>query len=392
MRVLVLATPSPTHFAAMVPTVWALRAAGNPVLVAGQPDIIGTARGAGLSTVTVGGVFDVVEMIGWSLAPDQRPIEAGLHKIGGGNWGLASRTWVTHSRYTLDAYLDIAREWRPDLILADPLEFSALIIGGLLGIPVVQHRWGVDPLGPPGLEYATRVLHERCVRLGLPDGLPRPALVIDPCPPSMRLPETPAGIPVRAVPYNGGGTVPAWLPGRDTARPLVVVSLGRMTAALGGVPLIRYLVEALGGLPDVDGIVTVDTGYHAAIGAPPSNVELLAGVPIGALAPTTAALVHHGGAGTGLTAIAHGLPQLVLPGMMDAFPYSDRVTATGIGLGITEAAEQNDPACLRAAIRRLVEEPWFRTAAEALRHESEQQPAPTDLVPRLEALAAVPVG
>ena len=54
MRVLFMASPATTHLRVMAPLAWALRANGDQVLVACQPDIVAAAHGCGLSAVVVG--------------------------------------------------------------------------------------------------------------------------------------------------------------------------------------------------------------------------------------------------------------------------------------------------------------------------------------------------
>ncbi|NED89939.1 glycosyl transferase, partial [Streptomyces sp. SID11233] len=66
-----------------------------------------------------------------------------------------------------------------DLILSDPLEFSAAGIGGILGVPVVHHRWDIEPPGDTPLELARKVLGGRMAAAGLDGDIPDPALVLD---------------------------------------------------------------------------------------------------------------------------------------------------------------------------------------------------------------------
>jgi UDP:flavonoid glycosyltransferase YjiC (YdhE family) len=49
------------------------------------------------------------------------------------------------------------------------------------------------------------------------------------------------------------------------------------------------------------------------------------------LFPRTAAVIHHGGAGTTTTAARAGVPQIVIPHLLDQFYWSSRVTQLGLG-------------------------------------------------------------
>ena len=66
-------------------------------------------------------------------------------------------------------------------------------------------------------------------------------------------------------------------------------------------------------------------------GALPEGVMLVDGVDHGALFPRVAAVVHHGGAGTTTTAARSGVPQIVIPHMLDQFYWAHRVHLLGLG-------------------------------------------------------------
>lgn len=386
MRVLFMSTPVSTHFAPSIPLGWALRAAGHEVLVAGQPDIIGTAHGAGLCTAVVGEYFDALEPLTSGLPDGKRPIEVGHTRVKDGHWEAVNKIWLIHCRYMVSQYLALAREWKPDLIVADPLEFSSLIVGGMLGIPTVNRRWGVDPAGFPGQEMARRTMGTMLGRLGL-DGLPAPAMVLDPCPPSLQVPEAPPSQGMRYVPFNGAGTLPDWVKEKPRGRRRVCVTFGRLTAALNGLPLFRAVAEAAGELDDVETVLTLEPEFQDALGPVPSSVRVVEPAPLNLFLDTCDVVVHHGGAGSTLTAAAFGLPQLVLPGITDTFVVADRVEAVGAGRKLDEAHLQNDPGQIRDALRAVLDEPAYTGAAGRLREEMATMPTPAQLVPVLEELA-----
>lgn len=386
MRVLIMGTPVSTHFAGMIPLGWALRAAGHTVLVVGQPDITGVAQSAGLSTAVVGDYFDALEPLSANLPEGKRPIEVDRIRVRDGHWDAVNKIWLIHCRYMVSRYLAFARDWRPDLIISDPLEFSALIVGGLLGVPTVSHRWGVDPSGNPGQEMARRTMGGLMSRLGLTE-VPRPALVIDPCPPSLQVPEAPPSQPERYIPFNGSGSLPDWALDRPRGR-RVCVSFGRLTAALNGIPLFRTVIAAAAQLDDVETIVTLEPEYHDQLGDIPASVRVVNPVPINLFLGTCDAVVHHGGAGTTLTSCAFGLPQVVLPGVADMFVVAQRVQANSAGLMLDEAETQNDPAAIRDALRAVLDDAAYRKGIEQVREEMAQMPTPAEVVAILEALVS----
>ncbi|WP_030905154.1 nucleotide disphospho-sugar-binding domain-containing protein [Streptomyces sp. NRRL F-5126] len=385
MRVLIITTPVSTHFAPLVPLAWALRGAGHEVLVAGQPDVVDAARASGLSGHVVGEAFHAGELMALGLPDGLRPIQA-AGRPGPPAFAGAVRPWTAHTRYTVGGYLEFARHWRPDLVLADRLEYGALIVGGALGVPVVQHRWGVDPVGEVAWAAGARSLRGVCERAGLAGGLPRPDLVLDPCPPGFQDPSLTPGQPIRFVPNNGSGTLPDWALEPCEGR-RVCVSLGRLTLAMNGMGLLRSIVGAFEGLDGVEGVVTVDDAYADAVGEVPGNVRVVPPVPLDLVLDGCAAVVHHGGSGTQLTATAFGLPQVVLPGHLDTFVVGDRVAACGAGVTVDDAAAQDDSAAVREAIRAVLDDPRYELGARRLRAAMETQPTPADTVGRLEALA-----
>jgi UDP:flavonoid glycosyltransferase YjiC (YdhE family) len=384
MRVLMTTTPVSTHLAPMVPLAWALLAAGHEVLVAGQPDVLATAESAGLGTAVVGHWFHAVD----NLMPDQpglRPLQR-TGRPDAASLAASAKAFVGHARYLTPRYLELARAWRPDLVIGEQLEFGSLIVGGALGVPVVRHRWGVDPLTAVLKGAADVFLGGHGRRNGL-EGVPEPALVLDPCPPALQHASAAPGLPIRFVPFNGAGSRPDWADRRGAER-RVCVTLGRMTLELNGVPLLRHVLEAFDGLAGVEAVVTVDRAHRAELGAVPRNVRLVDPVPLSLFLDGCDAVVHHGGNGTALTASAAGLPQLVLPQIMDQFAVGDGLAAAGAAISLTTAEAQDDPKQVRDALDRLLDGPGFGAAAGALRRAVARMPAPSAVVADLEALAA----
>ncbi|MFF3916346.1 nucleotide disphospho-sugar-binding domain-containing protein [Streptomyces sp. NPDC001852] len=387
MRVLLITSPVSTHLTPLVPLAWAIRAAGHELLVAGRADVMAAAASAGLNAVELGGPLNVDELLAKRLDPGRRPLES---------WGRPQleqlsnigRLWMPQTLEVLPRYLEVARRFRPDLIIGDPLEYLSLLLGEELEVPVVHHRWGVDPVSGQARAAGRDGLREAYERLGLTD-LPFPDLLLDPCPPSLQLPGITPGAPVRFVPFNGNGVMPEWLRdsrGGTADRSRVAVSLGGRTIEYHGEGLFRHLVEAFGQMPEVEAVVTVRRRYHDVLGPIPANVRLVEPLPLTLLLDSCSAVVHHGGAGTAMTASFFGLPQLVLPQLADQFWYGERVTEAGAGLFLHDPAEQDDPARVRTAVRELLAEPRYAKAAAELRAEMAGMPSPARVVRDLEQL------
>jgi UDP:flavonoid glycosyltransferase YjiC (YdhE family) len=386
MRVLVISTPVPTHFLPLVPLLWALRSAGHEVTVLGRPDVLGAVRACGLTGVGVGESFDVNAMLLKGLPEEQRPLQArprpAPELLGG-----YGRLWWGHATAQLDLYTDVAEAYRPELIVADPLEYCSLIIGARLGVPVVHHRWTVDAISGPARRFVRPDFQELCERLGL-TGLPDPDVLLDPCPPSLRIPDGEPGVPIRYVPYSGGADVPAWA--REARDPgagrRVAVSLGN-TLALHGERFTRDLLHALAARPGTEILVTLPEPYRTAIGPLPDRVTAVDPLPLHLFLGTCDAMVHHGGAGTAMAATAFGLPQLALPQLADHFPLGDRLTATGAGLSLDTAARQDDPRIVGEALDALLSDPRYADSARRLAAEMAAMPSPAAVTADLEHLA-----
>ena len=76
--------------------------------------------------------------------------------------------------------------------------------------------------------------------------------------------------------------------------------------------------------------------------------------------PTCAAAISHGGLGTTLRALAHGVPLLLLPLGRDQAFNAARVVEYGAGI---QLAPDAGPAAVAGAVARLLDEPGFAAAA-----------------------------
>ncbi|UKY51777.1 nucleotide disphospho-sugar-binding domain-containing protein [Streptomyces inhibens] len=385
MRVLAISSPSTTHFMTAVPLMWALRAAGHETMFLGQPDVTGMARAAGLPTTTLGSRFDAGEFF-HSLPEGLRPIEAGLAQIPPGAWSKVGMAWVYHAKYLLEPYLEFATAWKPDLIITDPLEYTGLLIGGVLGVPCVHHRWSAEPMSSAGLGLAKNLLHGRARRYGLEE-VPDPDVVLDPFPAEWALPDVPAGTPIRPVPYNGGGTLPDWVRDAPEGR-RVCASFGMSTVELNGLPLIRHVADAFDGLDGVEGIITLDRAHQELLGPVPKQVRLVEPTPIQGLFEISDAVVHHGGGGSSITALMTGLPQLLMPQLMDQHPRCEQIERSGVGILLGDAGSQNDPSVIREALVNLLDKARYREAAVGLREVAGRLPSPAEVALQLEETAA----
>ena len=422
MRVLLASYAEKTHFIGMVSLAWALRAAGHEVRVASQPELTGFLARAGLSAVAVGRDhllkkhFEVVTQWGEGEAP-------GLFDVGEAwdddlswdelRWGArdtAAWWWRMVNDPMLDDLVSFCREWKPDLVVWEPLTFAGAIAAEACGAAHMRFLWSLDLFAAMRVQYLERMgerpeaerddplrawLENRAARygVGFSEDLVRGRATLDPVPASLGVP-VPTGtrrLPLRYVPYNGRAVVPDWLRTPPT-RPRIALSLGiTATRRLGGHTVdVGTLLDGLADL-DVEVVATLSAPEQAKLGAVPPNTRLVEYVPLHALAPTCDAMITHGGAGTVLSGLAHGVPQAAVPHHMYDEPLlASLIAAQGAGVVVDPA--RVTPDTVRESVVRLLGDPSHAKAAGLLREEMAAMPSPADVARDLAGAAGEGTG
>jgi MGT family glycosyltransferase len=144
-------------------------------------------------------------------------------------------------------------------------------------------------------------------------------------------------------------------------------------------------IEALAGLP-VNGIVTLGPALDGVNLPRPPNVVLVPHASHDALLPHCAAMVCHGGHGTLLRALVHGVPVLCIPAGRDQFDNAQRLVQRGAGLRLRRGASTGE---IRRAVTRLLDDPaWGQRAAglgAAIRTEADHGRRAADLLEQVVA-------
>lgn len=376
MRVLLSTTPMLGHFNPMVPLAWALRAAGHEVLAVTTEDFAAKVCERGLPAVTLPSV-NLGEVMGRDRQGQRVPYDEDLAervRRSGGGWGRLGARLV-------DGTLEIASRWRPDLIVVDPVEYAGRLTAARLGVPLLEHAWGVwpDPLFAVG---AHEELEPELDRLGLA-GLPDPAWRLDFCSPSLQRPGVEAA-PMRYVPASGPAVLPGWLDEPRT-RPLVCVTFGSILPKLdpeGILGLTSRLAEMLPEL-GVDVAVATDAESARQLGPLPAGVVAAGWLPLDHVLPQCSAVVHYGGAGVTMMAMASAVPQLVVEmPVADSPDHAERVAAAG--LGICLPPQSLDAGTVASAVRTLLRDEW-RTRAAEVAAEQHHRPYPLQVAAQLAA-------
>ena len=136
--------------------------------------------------------------------------------------------------------------------------------------------------------------------------------------------------------------------------PLVAVSLG--TTPMGEAPVLQGVLDGLAGEP-VRVLVAVGAHLDASVLDLPANAAATGYVRHAAVLPHAAAGVNHGGLGTVLATLAHGLPQVCIPLGREQPDNARAVARRGVGLTVDPAAGGE---AVRDAVGEVLREPRYR--------------------------------
>ena len=97
--------------------------------------------------------------------------------------------------------------------------------------------------------------------------------------------------------------------------------------------------------------------------------------------PSCDVVVGHGGSGTTLGALAHGLPMLLVPKGADQFDNAARCEEAGAAIVL--APDDVTADAVRDALLRLLDDPSFRPSAERVAAEIAAMPSPSEAAARV---------
>jgi MGT family glycosyltransferase len=179
------------------------------------------------------------------------------------------------------------------------------------------------------------------------------------------------------------GPAPAWvssLPGKPT----VYFTLGTVFNLESGDLLARVLA-GLRALP-MNVLVTVGRDIDPSeLGTQPSHVTVEQFVPQSSVLPHCDLVVSHGGSGSVIGALAHGLPSVLIPIGADQPQNAKRCEDLGVARVLDAVGLTKDG--VSAAVEAVRRDPAYRRNAERLRDEIAALPGPSHAVLLLERLA-----
>ncbi len=323
MRVLISSTGDHGHVLPLVPLARALQDAGHEVLWATRAAAGVLVAEAGLATTAAG--LDGPPL--HALVERLRRRADELPPAGRAAFMFPSMFGDGYAPPMAADLLPLARDWRPDLLLHEQGELAAPLVGAVLGVPTAMQSFG----GAVPAAFVTEA-GRRLAGLWAEHGRPVPPYAgcfggtfLDICPAAVQpvpLDHVRVRQPLRPVPYAGPeAPLPAGLDGggdggRGGAGPLVYLTLG--TIARDPAPL-RAAIDALADLPGRLLATVGPQGDPAGLGPQPAHVVVERWVAQTLVFPRCDVVVSHGGSGTFLGALAHGLPQLCLPQAADQF-------------------------------------------------------------------------
>lgn len=390
MKILFITTGSQATFYAAAPLATAARNAGHQVILAAHEPWVETAEAIGLPTFCF--TVDPIRHFMRITNPGKGlrfPRELGDEEMFGQGRGFARMGLAG-----LESLLDLANDWTPDVVVGSSQSYAGMLLAAHLKVPYVRQ---VEYLGIPltGIDPgAEEELRPELERLGL-DGLPKPDLLLDSTPPSLRPSYDPTAQPLRWIPSNPQRRLERWMYTRPEGRRRVLITSGFRSLMFRdpgwSMPLLVSELNKLG----AEVLIAASPGAAERFGSELGDARV-GWIPIDVAAATCDLAVHHGGATTATTLMANGVPQLVIPENPPEFPpnYHREAIAKAIsdfGAGKTLWPQEQEPdkapgEVIAAACRELLEDPSYTERTQFLAKEISGLPTPAEIVPMLEAL------
>ncbi|GAA3623013.1 glycosyltransferase [Kineosporia mesophila] len=382
MRILFTFAGGPGHFLPMLPIVRAARRRGHHLVVAHRDDplVIDAVQAEGFTSVPI----DAARVLYPGIVPILEVTRDVAESYARDSFGGPI------ARERVPGLLELIRSWKPDLVVRDEMDYGSAIAAEVAGLPLST----VLVIAAGGLVRADLLagpLNVLRAEYGLaPDpDLSRlhGDLVFSLSPPRYRDPANPLPgktLSLRAsTPPPPAGTDLNDPPTRSAGRPTVYFTLGTEFNTQSG-DLFPRVLSALQNL-DIHLIVTVGRQLDPdRFGPQPPNVHIRQYVPQSLLLPSCDLVVSHGGSGSVIGALEHGVPLVLLPLGADQIHNAHRCEDLGVGLSVD--AIRADPAQIRSAVESVLAEPGYREAAQQFRAENELLPDADEAVRAMEDL------
>ncbi|HEX6539664.1 MAG TPA: glycosyltransferase [Candidatus Dormibacteraeota bacterium] len=389
MRALFTVQPSTGHLHPLVPVARALEDAGHEVAVCSSASFREDVQGFGLTHIAAGLDWLAGDHSTWTAFPPMPPPGPEFARF-----VVTVFADVTTSRMVPDL-LDIARDWRPDIIIREHFEFGGCLAAEVLRIPHASIGGNAySAIDSPEVHYfpgnrlmVADAMTGHRTRLGLPPDpevlMPFRKLHLVFTPPSWDAADAPRPPNIHRLRHTStirpGARLDDWV-GQLRERPTVLASLGTVFNNTPGV--LEAIVAGLAGEP-VNLIVAIGrNGDPDRFGSVPENVRLEAYVEQPLLLAHCDAFVTHGGFNSVKEAASLGVPMVVVPITADQ-PYSaQRCVELGIGRAIGRDNLTAD--AVHDAVVDVLNTPSYRDDAKRFQAEMNSLPGTEHLVALIE--------
>lgn len=378
VRMLFTCIGGPGHLNPLLPISRAVVDSGHTVLWAASASLSGLVENAGFAFRRLGSR---------PVGPRER---APLRAVDAGQSDQEVRENFARkgTRARLPLVKPLMRAWKPDLVVCDEFDFATMLIAERAEVPhatVLVSATGLQ-IRPDVVGEPLREIRAEC---GLPadDDLTMLGryLRLSPFPPALRAPEAWRHGTEHAIrpPLPGpAGPRPDWATVRPDA-PVVYFTLGTEFGMESG-DLYERVLAGLRALP-VNLLMTVGAQIDPAeFGPQPEHVRIARYVDQDEVLPYCDVVVSHGGSGSVMGALAHGVPTLLVPLGADQPMNAQRGAELGFALVLDAVAAT--PAEAGAAVTELLSVPAYRQAAGCLRAELAALPGPDHAATLLEQL------
>lgn len=346
MRILVTFVGGVGHLMPLLPLGRAARAAGHEVAFAGSGGLVPRIEEAGFVAYATS---PSPHHSGAPASRDLTPVRVMGERAT--EVEFAENFATRGARRMASAVPEVIEEFRPDVVVRDETDLGTTIAAELGDLPVVTHL-----VLASGLLVRPELVAPRLDAVRAEHGLaPDPdfsrltsGTVLSDAPPSFRSPEAPLAL---APLHYRSGPVRRVRPGND--RPLVYATLGTIFNTTSG-DLLDRLTAGLAGL-EADVLVTVGRAIDPAeLGPQPAHVRVERFVPHEEVLAQADLVVSHGGSGSFMAALAHGLPSVLLPLGADQ-PHNAR-RGHELGLATTMDAATATPSEIAEQARATLED------------------------------------
>ena len=387
MRVLVSCLSSSGHFHPMVPLARALERAGHEVAFAVSAPFLPAVEANGFRGFAAGVGFESLGMNPQEIQQRQAAMrQASSTQMMERFMGMFLDNFA---RRKVPDLMEICERWRPDLLVHESMECAAAIVGEKRGLPYAAVQVGGGNMMVREPEMFARHLDAIRAEVGLaPDprfeALSRylhlsfmPASFF-----SVPLPRTARYVRMELFDQSGTEGLPEWARSFGS-RPVVYATLGTVFNKF-----IHHLGTIAEGLRDepLELILTVGRDQDPAqLGPQPANVHVERYIPQSLLLPSCDLAIMHGGYNSVMSAVAAGVPVIVVPLAADQ-PMNAEACAR-LGMGRVVEPDKLTPEFIRQQAREVLKDGSYRERARRIQAEAAALPGMDHALGLLETLA-----